>query len=81
MCHMIARGIVGYAPMVGTPQPKDFHFEYTAFYDSVQIALGIRQTAERSSLTAVRSVGGLQLPSVVEAVVSGVANEVVYLLN
>ena len=30
---------------------------------------------------AVRSVGELKLPSVVEAVVSGVANEVIYLVN
>ena len=81
MRQMIARGIVGYAPMVGTPQPKDLYVEDTAFYHSVQTALGTRQTAERSSLTAVRSVGGLQLPSVVEAVVSGVADEVLYLLN
>ena len=67
--------------MIGTPQPKDVHFEDTAFYHSVQIAFGTRQTAERSSLTAVGSVGGLQLPRVVEAVASGVANEVLYLLN
>ena len=66
---------------VGTPLPRDLHHEDTAFFHSVLTALGTRQTAERLSLMAVRSVGRLQLPSDVEAVVSGVGNEVMYLLN
>ena len=81
MWQLIARGIVGYAPTVGTPFPKDLHMDDTAFYHSILTALGTRQTADRSSLTASRAVGGLQLPSIVEAVVSGVANEIMYLLN
>ena len=55
--------------------------EDTAFYHSILTALGTRQTADRSSLTATRAVGGLQLRSTVEAVVSDVANGIMYLLN
>ena len=75
MWQLIARGIVGYAPMGGTPTPRDLHVEDTAFFHSILTELGTRHTAERWSLTAVRSAGGLQLASVVEAVISGVANE------
>ena len=81
MWQLIARGIVGYVQTVGTPPPKDLHLLDTTFYHSVLTALGTRHTANRSSLTTTRAVEGLQLPSVVEAVVIGVANETVYLLN
>ena len=79
--HVAINCVVGYVPMIETPTPMDLHLEDTAFFHSVQTALGTRQTSEKASLTAVRSVGGLQLPGLVEAVVSGVANEVIYLLN
>ena len=81
MWQLIARGIVGYAPTVGTPLPKDLSVEDRAFYHSILTALGTRQTADRSSLTATRAVGGLQLLSILEVVVSGVANGIMYLLN
>ena len=81
MWQLIAGGIVGYAPMVGTPPPSDPHLEGTAFFHSIFTSLGTRHPAERSSLTAAKSAGGLQVASVVEGVVSGVANEAMYVLN
>ena len=81
MWQLIARGIVGYAPLVGTPLPADLHAEDTAFSLSILAGLGTRSTAERSSLTAPRCVGGLQLASVVECVAGAVASELMFLLN
>ena len=78
MWQLIARGIVGYAPTVRTPPPKDLHMEDTAFYHFVLTALGSRQTADRSSFTATKTVGGLQLPNNLNAIVSGVAYEIMY---
>ena len=42
---------------------------------------GTRPSAERSTLTAPRCVGGLQLASVVECVAGAVASELMFLLN
>ena len=42
MWQLIARGIVGYAPIVGTPLPKDLHLEDTTFYHSILTDLGTR---------------------------------------
>ena len=52
-----------------------------AFYLQVLALLGTQNTAERVSLTAERSVGGLQLASMVECAVSSVASELLFLLN
>lgn len=81
MWQLIARGIVGYAPLVDTPSPADLHAEDTAFLYSILAGMGARSTTERPSLTAPRCVGGLQLPSIVECVVGAVASEPMFLLN
>ena len=47
----------------------------------VNSRLSTRATAERVSLTALRSDGGLQLASVVECAVGRVASDVIALLN
>ena len=67
--------------MFGTSKPRDLQLEDTALFDSVQTALSTKQITEKANLMAVRSVRGLQLPSVFEAIVSGAPNEVIYLLN
>ena len=81
MWQFIARGIVGYAPLVGIPSPVDLHAEDTAFSFSILAGLGTRSTAERFSLTAPRCVGGFQLASVMECVTGAVASELMFLLN
>ena len=81
MWQLKARGIVGYAPLVGTRFPLDLHVEDIAFYYTILTGFGTRRTAERASFTAARSVGGLQLASLVECVVSGVASEILFILK
>ena len=81
MWQLIARGIVGYAPLVGTPAPTNLNTEDTAFSLAVLAGLGTRSSVERSSFTAPRCVGGLQLASVVECVVGAVASELMFLLH
>ena len=81
MWQLIARGIIGYAPLVGTPSPSSLHAEDNAFALAILAGLCIRASVERSSLTAPRSVGGLQLASVVECAVGSVSSELMFLLN
>ena len=81
MWQLIARGVVGYAPLVGTPAPSHLHAEDSAFLLVVLARLGTRSSVDRMSLAAPRSVGGLQLASVVECVVGAVASELLFLLN
>ena len=81
MWQLIARGIIGYAPLVGTPSPSSLHAEDNAFALAILAGLGTRASVERSSLTAPRSVGGLQLASVVECAVGSVSSELMFLLN
>ena len=81
MWQLIARGVVGYAPLVGTPPPALLHEEDTAFLLLVLSCLGSRSSVQRMSMTAPRSIGGLQLASVVECVVASVASELLFLLN
>ena len=66
---------------MGTPAPSHLHAEDTAFLLVVLARLGIRSSVDRMSFTAPRSVGGLQLASVVECVVCAVASERLFLLN
>ena len=75
MWQLIARGIVGYAPLVGTPAPMHLRSEDSAFLLSVLARLGTRSSVDRMSFTAPRGVGGLQLASVVECVVGAVASD------
>ena len=81
MWQLIARGVVGYVPMVGTPPPSSLHDEDTSFLLLVLSRLGARSSLERMSLTAPRNIGGLQLPSIVECTVASIASELLYLLN
>ena len=81
MWQLIARGIVGYVPLVGIPSPSNLHAEDNAFAVAVLAGLGSRVSVERSSFTAPRNVGGLQLASVVECAVGAVASELMFLLN
>ena len=81
MWQLIARGVVGYVTVVGTPAPSSLHAEDSAFLLLVLSRLGARSSLERVSLTAPRNIGGLQLASIVECAVASVASEVLYLLN
>ena len=81
MWQLIARGIVGYAPLVGTPSPESLHAEDSAFALAILAGLGTRSSVERSSLTAPRCVGGLQIASVVECAVGAVSSELMLFLN
>ena len=79
MWQLIARGIVGYAPLVGTPSPESLHAEDSAFALAILAGLRTRSSVERSSLTAPRCVGGLQTASVVECAVGAVSSELMFL--
>ena len=46
--QVIARGIMGYVPMIGTQKPIDLHLEDIAFFHSMQTALGKTHTAEKN---------------------------------
>ena len=65
MWQLIARGIVGYVTVVGTPSASSLHSEDSAFFLLVLSRLGARSSLERISLTAPRNIGGLQLASIV----------------
>ena len=81
--QLVARGVLGYAPLMGIPSVQDLHSEDTAFFHMVTVTtgLGTRRTAERVSLTAQRSVGGLRLAYIVECAASSVASDLLSLLN
>ena len=81
MWQLIARGLIGYVTVVGTPAPSSLHAEDSAFFFLVLFRLGARSSLERMSLTAPRNIGGLQLASIVECAVASVASEVLYLLS
>ena len=75
------RGFLSYSALIGIPSPLGLHEEDAAFQRLILARLGTRCTAERVSLLASANVGGLQLPSIVESVVSAVAHDVLALLN
>ena len=81
MWQLIAKGIVGYAALVGIPLPADLHATDNAFSFSILAGLGALAATERSSFTAPRTVGGFQLASVVECVTGAVASEDMFILN
>ena len=78
--QLVAHRTFGYAPLVDIWQFPDLHSEDTAFYHHI-LSIGNRNTAEKVSLTAQRSAGGLQLASMVECAVSSVATELLFLFN
>lgn len=73
--------MISYGPLVGVPSAPALHQEESAFLRLVLAGLGSRETSERCSLLSSRKHGGLQLASVVEAMVSAVATDVILLLN
>ena len=70
--QMVARGVLGYAPLVGTMYPRDLHAEDAALQRLLLHGLHVRVSAEHMGLLVSRKQGGLQAPSMVEAVVSAV---------
>ena len=65
MWQLIARGVVGYVTVVGTPAASSLHAEDSAFFLLVLSRLGARSSLERISVTAPRNIGGFQLASIV----------------
>ena len=66
---------------MGIPLPADLHAEDSAVFVSILAGLGARASTERSRITASRSVGGVQMASVVECVTGAVASAGTFFLN
>ena len=77
----IMRGVVGYVPLVGLPQPSDLHAVDAAFHNLVLAGMGVHSTVERMSLLAAKSCGGMQLPSVVESILAAAGADLLLLLS
>ena len=75
------RGFINYCPLAGIPTPVELHMADRTLQASVIRALRVRPSTERASLYAPFSTGGLQLPCLVESMVSAVAKELTDLLN
>ena len=75
----IMRGVVGYVPLVGLPQPSNLHAVDAAFHNLVLAGMGVRSTVERMSLLA--ACGGTQLPSVVESILAAAGADLLLLLS
>ena len=81
LLQWVVGGILSYAPLLGIPSPEDVHAEDQAFQRLLLHTVGTRSTAERASLLAPRSSGGLGAPCLVELLLSSVASDVLLLLN
>ena len=68
-------------PFSSSPPLHLIFMSKTAFDNTILTGLGTRRTAEWASLTAARSVGGLQLGSLVERAISGVAREILFIVK
>ena len=79
--QLIGRGILSYAPLIGIPAPQSLHDQDTELQLLILARLQVRSTAERMSLLAPRGIGGVQLPSMVESMVSAVASDLLTTLN
>ena len=75
------RGFINYCPLAGVPSPVELHIADRSIQASVLLALRVRPSSERASLYSSFSSGGLQLPCLVESMVSAVAKELSDLLN
>ena len=75
------RGVAGYAPLVGIPASVLLHAEDAAFQRLLLSVFGVRATAERVSLLVAKEAGGVGAPSVVEAVASSCASDLIILLS
>ncbi|CAE7468409.1 unnamed protein product [Symbiodinium sp. CCMP2592] len=81
MIQMIIGGILGYAPLIGTPPPTTLHQGDAALHRLLLSSLGTRITAEHVSVSASRKVGGLGAPLLTDLLVAAVAADLVSLLN
>ena len=81
MIQWILGGSLGYAPLVGLPSPATLHQEDAALHRLLLSSLGTRVTAERMSLSASRSSGGLGVPLLSEMLVASTAADLLLLLN
>ncbi|CAE7770376.1 unnamed protein product [Symbiodinium sp. CCMP2592] len=81
MYQLRVRGFLSYATLLGIPPSPALHEEDCAFQRLILGKLGTRCTAERVSLLACSRSGGLQLTSVLEAVISSAAQDVILLLS
>ena len=77
----IMRGVAGYAPLVGIPASVLLHAKDAAFQRLLLSVFGVRATAERVSLLVAKEAGGVGAPSVVEAVASSCASDLIMLLS
>jgi hypothetical protein len=55
--QLVVRGVLSYAPLVGTPTQVALHAEDAAYQRLILVGLDVRSTAEKVSLVASRSVG------------------------
>ncbi|CAE7257788.1 unnamed protein product, partial [Symbiodinium necroappetens] len=81
LMQWVVGGILSYAPLLGIPSPEEVHAEDQAFQRLLLHTVGTRSTAERASLLAPRSSGGLGAPCLVELLISSAASDVLLLLN
>ena len=69
------RGHINYCPLVGTPSPSELSGADKSLQALVFLSLRVRPSVEHKSCLASFSVGGLQLPSVVESMVAALAKD------
>ncbi|CAE7204856.1 unnamed protein product [Symbiodinium sp. CCMP2592] len=79
--QLIGRGYISYAPLVGIPSPTSLHLQDADLQLLILKRLQVRCSVERVSLLAPREIGGVQLPSMVEAMVAAVGSDLLLLLN
>ena len=78
--QIVVRGVLGYAPLVGIPEPGALHSEDQAFQRLILQELRVRNRVEKVSLLAPLNAGGVQAPSIVECMVGAVARDILILL-
>ena len=79
--QLIGRGYISYAPLIGIPCPLSLHMQDTDLQLLILKRLQVRCSVERVSLLAARGSGGLQMPSMVECMVTAVASDLLLLMN
>ena len=79
LLQWVLGGSLNYTPLVGLPDPASLHREDAALHRLLHSGLGTRVTAEHVSLSAPRSLGGLDMPLTTELMVS--AADLCCLLN
>lgn len=79
--QFIVAGVLCYAPWVGIPLPTDLHKEDQAFQRIILRDMRVRSTVERTSLAAPVGAGGVQVPVLVECMITAVARDLLLLLS